>query len=138
MFKASNVLTNENDIQHPRTTNYWLTAHGLAGEFARLFMFFPCNKLVTGFLIKNTHNADRGTKSFSIYTSASQDGPYGPYGPNAPQTVVLTGTLQDARRVDPVPVEVFPLTKAIETRFLAFEVNSFYGYGGGLQYLAVY
>ena len=139
MFNASNVLTNEDDIwvdypNNPSTANYWITDNDKTGKFARLFMSFCCTKSIKGFRIKNTHNGEAqnaGTENFSILTSESQDGPWIP---------ILSGKFSDPRNVDPVPVERFPLTNPIETRFLAFQVDSFYGphSSGGLQYLAVY
>ena len=84
-------------------------------------------------MLKNTHNAwanDRGTQDFTISISESIDGPW---------TDILTGTLPDARNVYPVPVLNFDLENEVETQYLRFQVDTFYGdYGGGLQYFSTY
>jgi len=53
-------------------------------------------------------------------------------------TEVLTGTLPDANNVAWVPVQNYKLEEAVETYFVRFQVDSYYGLGGGLQYLSTY
>ena len=78
----------------------------------------------------NTHNAyhkDRSTKTFKVSLSHHSNGPW---------TRVLQETLSDSRRAsDPLPLLEFSITPK-EARFVKFEMLSYYGHGGGLQYFA--
>jgi len=130
------VVTNEEDFRvyllGEHHSNYWLTDNGATGDAAQLFMVFQCPRTIKGFLLKNTHAAydnDRGTQDFTISISDSIDGPW---------TDILTGTLPDARNVSPVPVLNFDLENEVETQYLRFQVDTFYGLGGGLQYFSTY
>ena len=54
--------------------------------------------------------------------------------------VVLSGSLEDRRRVTlpPGPIEELELeTGVVERQFVKFDVLSFYGQGGGLEYFDV-
>jgi len=136
-FIPYHVVTNEEDflfwaeIIEKWQSNYWLTPDGATGDAAQLFMVFQCPRTIKGFLVKNTRNLnkDRGTKDFTISISDSIDGPW---------TDILTGTLPDARNVSPVPVLNFDLENEVETQYLRFQVDTFYGQGGGLQYFSTY
>jgi len=134
-FIPYHVVTNEEDFLfgefREESSNYWLTPDGATGDDAQLFMVFQCPRTIKGFLVKNTRNLnkDRGTKDFTISISDSIDGPW---------TDILTGTLPDARNVSPVPVLNFDLENEVETQYLRFQVDTFYGQGGGLQYFSTY
>ena len=93
-------------------------------------MVYQCTQSIKGFLIKNIKsNDDRGTKDFSISISDSIDGPW---------TDILTGTLPDARNVSPVPVLNFELETEVVAKVVRFQVDSFFQWGGGLQYFSTY
>jgi len=135
-FIPYHVVTNEEEILENVLgefhSNYWATDNGATGDAAQLFMVFQCSRTIKGFLLKNTHNAydnDRGTQDFTISISESIDGPW---------TDILTGTLPDARNVSPVPVLNFDLENEVETQYLRFQVDTYYGLGGGLQYFSTY
>ena len=139
MFSPKHVLTlGEKDVWHncpnqPSTTNYWLTNNKARGEAASFVMSFACQVFISGFLIKNTHNDchhDRGTKNFRIFHSYNSA--------NGPWFEVLAGTLPDARRVKNVPTMSFALRFPVPTQFIKFQIESYYGFGGGLQYFFVY
>merc|ERR1712002_1220761 len=107
---------------------------GLAGDGApkELFMAFQCPGTIKGFLLKNTKNwiwNGRGTQDFTISISDSINGPW---------TDILTGTLPNAWDVSPVPVLNFDLETEVETQYLRFQVDTYYGLGGGLQYFSTY
>lgn len=137
MWSAYHVVTKEKDFwyqypAYPSFTNYWLTGNGKTGVDARLFIAFDCTTTIQGFLIKNTHNyvkQSRGTNSFKIFTSTSDSGPW---------TEILSNSLPDARNVDSVPVLRFPLASPITTQYIMFQIESYFGLGGGLQYFATY
>jgi len=136
IFFPYHVVTNEEDaweifFGEPQS-NYWLTDNGATEDAAQLFTVFQCPRTIKGFMLKNTHNAwanDRGTQDFTISISESIDGPW---------TDILTGTLPDARNVSPVPVLNFDLENEVETQYLRFQVDTYYGLGGGLQYFSTY
>jgi len=134
-FIPYHVVTNEEDFRETILgeirSNYWLSGEGATGDAAQLFMVFQCPRIIKGFLVKNTRNFynDRGTQDFTISISDSIDGPW---------TDILTGTLPDARNVSPVPVLNFDLENEVETQYLRFQVDTFYGLGGGLQYFSTY
>ena len=71
-FPAKNVFLNENDV---KGKNYWLSPNMKKGQEAFFILDLGCNKLVRGFLIRNTHNAfhhDRGTQRFNIFGAAEE------------------------------------------------------------------
>jgi len=135
-FIPYHVVTNEEDFWErflgEHSSNYWLTDNYATGDDAELFMAFQCPRTIRGFLLKNTHNTihnDRATQNFTISISDTIDGPW---------TDILTGTLPDARNVSPVPVLNFDLENEVETPYLRFQVDTYYGHGGGLQYFSTY
>jgi len=137
-YNPDHVVTNEDDYFHidnyngKKASNYWLTDDGKTGEDAYIFFAFQCPRTIKGILLKNTHNYinnDRGTQHFTISISDKIDGQW---------TDILTATLPDARNVSPVPVLNFDLEKEVETQYLRFQVDTYYGTGGGLQYFSTY
>merc|ERR1712236_6615 len=142
-FAPNHVVTNEVEGQlRPSITpnkwrcNFWLTPDEKTGDEAALYMYFSCPRTISGFYIKNTRNNvanDRGTKKFRISSSETSN--------NGDWTTQLEGTLPSAINVptNKVPTLSFPLDNGpITTRFIKFEIESFYGRGGGLQYLKAY
>ena len=137
MFQAYNVVTNEEDFwldfsRSPSSTNYWLVDNKAKGTDAQPFMTFSCTKTIRGFQLRNTHNAqykDRGTAKFSISIWDSNTNKW---------TEVLTGTLPDARSTAIAPVLTYALDDAVTTDKVIFQIDSYYGLGGGLQYFATY
>jgi len=136
-FIPYHVVTNEEDFwagpnSEPDVTNYWITDNKKTGDEAKFDVVFSCVRNIKGFLVKNTNNNkfnDRGTKDFTISMSTSITGPW---------TKILTGRLPDAADVSPVPVLNFKLEDPVETSFLRFQIDSYYGLGGGLQYFSTY
>ena len=66
---------------------------------------------------------------FGIFHSdKSEDGPW---------KMVLQKTLDDSRKhIDPLPLQEFSITST-KGRFVKFELVSYYGLGGGLQYFNI-
>jgi len=138
VFIASNVVTNEKELWYdvanfdavPTYSNYWITEDGKKGADAQLHMSFACTQTITGFQLKNTHNFsfnDRGTENFSIWIWKSEE-----------WTKVQTGTLNDTRNLSPVPLTTFNLRSPVRTEKVIFQIDSYYGKGGGLQYFSIY
>eukprot|EP00092_Neocalanus_flemingeri_P003868 GFUD01004165.1.p1 GENE.GFUD01004165.1~~GFUD01004165.1.p1 ORF type:complete len:233 (-),score=42.17 GFUD01004165.1:90-788(-) len=132
-FSGTNVLTNQVESRNKNTSNYWLAPKKGVGKQARLHLFLGCTRTIRGFFIKNTHNAHHknfGTKTFSIYSSSTHNGPW--------SNLILTGRLSDVRSVQPAPLETFNLPKPITTKFIIFQIDAYYGSGGGLQYISTF
>ena len=56
---------------------------------------------------------------------------------SGPWNVAASGELEDSRQQeDPLPLQTFTFNP-ISARFVKFEITSFYGTGGGLQYFNV-
>ena len=108
--------------------NYWLAPTKSTAEFV---LDLGCNKIVDEVELVNTHNGvarDRGSKEFQVSISHYSAGPW---------SSVVHETLEDSRdQDDPLPVLTFPLSSDIKVtaRFVKFNLISWYGYGGGLQY----
>jgi len=137
VFIPDHVVTNEEDFSHSyqgkESTNYWRADDRKTGEDTHIFMAFQCPRTIKGFLLKNAHNAntnDIGTQDFTISISDNID--------DGPWTDILTGTLPDARHVTPVPVLNFELENEVETQYVRFQVDSYYGFAGALQYWSTY
>merc|ERR1712212_625420 len=131
-FIPYHVVTNEEDFRVARQTNYWVTSDGKTGEEASLYMRFQCPVTITGVMLQNTHNAgynDRGTQNFTISIPDQVTGAW---------TDIMTSSLPDARNVSSVPVFTFQLETQVETSQVRFQVDSFYGRGGGLQYFSTF
>ena len=121
------VVSEGTEIYH---YNYWLAAPGKTGEEAQVVVDLGCEKMINGVYLRNTHNGDRndrGTERFSLFGSLSADGPMFDLG---------RGVLEDSRSQVAEKTEFFPFILPTKARFLMFQVDSFYGEGGGLHFLA--
>ena len=137
-FPAKNIFLNEKDV---KGENYWLYPNLKKGPEAFFILDLGCTKLVSGFLIRNTHNAyhhDRGTQLFNIFGGLGEgDMEEG----EVEWELVVDGRLEDPRyqfHSNPIPVTVVTLDKPKKIRWVRFVVQSFYGSGGGLQYFGYF
>ena len=125
-FSVEKLLTNS--PKEIFAKNYWLGPDKKAGEFV---LDLGCAKTVNMVELVNTHNGhvrDRSTKEFKVSISVNKEGPW---------TLVVHKTLQDSRQQsDPLPVQSFRFSDRT-ARFVKFNLISWYGKGGGLQYFAV-
>ena len=88
-----------------------------------------CEKKVKEIEIINAHKDvwdNASTKEFQVSVGNDTIGPW---------DEVVHEVLQDSRDLDKVPLEKFSFDERI-ARYLKFEMVSFYGKGGGLQYFA--
>lgn len=116
-----------NDTESASGVSYWLTPDGQTG-WAQIDLGTVYQ--VDVLRVQNTHNRtyhDRGTANFSI--ELSTDG--------VSYTAVVSGTLASVWGLDPIPFETFPISLH-PARFVRFNVETFYGLGGGLNELEVY
>ena len=125
MFAVEHVLTRE--LIEIRGENYWRAGRRSRGEF----ILDLCRDIAVDMIkLVNTHNAGgqhRATKDFRVYLSNDQNGPW---------TRVLSGRLEDSRhKPDPLPVMKYQISPTV-ARYVKFELYSWYGQGGGLQYFA--
>lgn len=128
-FSATKLLTNGRVELHQE--NYWLAPQQSAAEFV---LDLGCNKIVNMVELVNTHNGnhrDRSSKEFKVSIS---------HYPAGPWSSVVYESLEDSRdQEDPLPVLTFPFSTDTEVtaRFVKFNLISWYGEGGGLQYFGV-
>ena len=74
----------------------------------------------------NNYWKNKSTKEFKIHSSDDLKGPW---------DEILHETLEDSREMDVVPLKEFKIKKKV-ARFIKFNMLSFYGDGGGLQYVS--
>ena len=108
--------------------NYWLAPEKKTGNFE---LDLGCEMRVSMVELVNTHNADkkdRSTKEFKVFLSKEKSGPW---------EEVIHSSLKDSREAaDPLPIERFSFAERF-AKFVKFELLTFYGNGGGLQYFHV-
>lgn len=126
-FAVEKLLTNSN--LEIFGENYWLAEDGSRAEFV---LDLGCEKIVALVELVNTrsgHHENRGTKQFSVSLSQNSE---------APWEEVLQATLEDPRdqQTDPLPLQTFSFPE-VSARFVKFNLSSWYGWGGGLQYFSV-
>jgi len=147
-FVPYHVVTNEDDFicMFGNVSNYWIVDNFTTGDEASLYMVFKSRQKIKGFMLKNSHNCgnrNMGTQNFTISSTDSwmneTGGPQSrpPYD-NWTWADRVAGQLPDPRPQQAVPVLNFELDAAIETQFLRFRIDSYWGVGGGLQYFSPY
>jgi len=112
--------------------NYWIAPNEMQGEFV---LKFDQPRIVETITIVNMHNNpgnnDRGTNEFKVYLADSENGPW---------TEVLHDFLDDPRNTNAteasVPPRVFNLPNPTCGQYVRFQIISWYGNGGGLQYFS--
>ena len=108
--------------------NYWLAAENAIGADAQITLDLDCEKWINGVYIRNTHNSylnDRGTKNFTLFG----------FNASGVLDILTHGQLPDQRNVTGEWTQFFPLNTLVYVKFLKFQVDSFYGKGGGLHYI---
>ena len=128
----SNILTEGTEIISVSSglLNYWLTNAGASGPDARLVLHLGCEKTINGFYVRNTVHGgkrDRGTRDFSIFSGNSPDGPW---------DLLIKDTLEDPRSSRLEITFFFHTITNITVEFVMFQIDTFYGPCGGLQYFS--
>ena len=125
-FPVENVFNKSN---METMNNFWL---GPEKKPANFILDLGCDKRVNKVELVNTHNShkkNRATKEFKVLVSRNEKGPW---------IEVLHKTLEDSRHQnDPLPLKKFSFNGRT-ARYIKFEMITFYGNGGGLQYFAVH
>jgi len=114
-----------------RFANYWLAPLNSSGQF---ILKFDQPRTVDTITIVNTFNGDEnrdsGTEEFKVYLGETEDGPW---------TEVLHNKLDDVRNTNQnltsVPAQIFSINPTCG-KFVKFEIISWYGVRGGLQYFS--
>ena len=108
------------------TSNYWLAPDLKRAEFT---LDLCRDQTVHTISLVNTHNGrkrDRASQEFKVHLKSS----FGPW------VEVLHKILPDTSYVsDPLPIMDFSIHPT-EGRYVKFQLLTFHGYGGGLQYFA--
>ena len=135
-----NILTDECSDED---SNEWLAPEESVDDEAEIIIDMGCLKKLKGLQMKNMKREHGGTKQFTIFLSESHDGPW---------DSVLTDELSEQVTDGCGLMQTFNLkydyifmydlynpfsTNRVEGRFLKFQVNSFYGKQGGLQYIGL-
>ena len=124
-YPASNVLTlDEVDYENSCVSNYWMAKWKQTAGQGFTIKLDDCKRLVTGVQVKNLsgYNGWR-TKGFRVSGSLGESGPW--------------NTLLEKELVDgPATLLEFNFDKAEEVQFIKFDLVSFWGDGGALQYFA--
>ena len=126
-FAVEKLLTNSNLEEFGE--NYWLAEDNTRAEFV---LDLGCEKTVDGVELVNTksgHHDNRGTKQFSVSLRRNSETPW---------EKVIRATLEDPRgqQTDSLPLQTFSFP-AMSARLVQFNLSSWYGWGGGLQYFSV-
>ena len=112
-------------------TNYWLSPSYLTGEESYLVIDLGCVREISGVYLRNTHNGhrnDRGTKTFSLRSRMKASDPWGRIETSINSLDrVYSSRLRKTQWV--------PFSVNLSLRYLKFVVDSFYGNGGGLNYI---
>ena len=109
-------------------TGSWLAPDNTAYSF--MVMDLGCVKEVTGVYLENLVSAERGTKTFQMYFYEKEGG-----NMTKIETIINSIEAYDAKSPSHVFVE---FNSTIKTKFLVFQIISFHGKGGGLNFLEEY
>ena len=130
-FHAKNVLVDseEDSWDAQGNYNYWL-----AGEYEKDGQGFTmkvdnCPRKIAGCYIRNTGRGAAGssTKDFTVSGSLNKDGPW---------VILAEDRLAYYTGSKPATLRELKFDDAVEVQFLKFDLVSYWGRGGGLQYFA--
>ena len=131
-FPASSVLVFEepdgelvNSVN--RRHNYWMAEQGKRTGQDFTVRVDDCARMIVGVDMKNTRNAHEfATDEFNVFASLNEEGPW--------EKVVdsfLPDTINEAAEL-----HSFTFEQPMMLKYLKFELISYHGKGGGLQYFA--
>ena len=131
-FPASNVLVlgERDDLLSPQKSNFWLAELNKTVGQGFTIKLDTCARMIAGCQVKNKGAGSRtgwATKSFRVSGSLNERDPW--------QTLV-EGELVDTTGGRRAALLNFTFEKPVEIQFMKFELISFWGDGGGLQYFA--
>ena len=130
-YPASSVLIlgEEDELMDNVKYNYWLAEEGKTTGQGFTVKVDYCARWVAGCQIKNKGkgaNPNWATKAFKIYGAKNESGPW---------KTLLEEELIDTTW-DKASLINFTFDEAVEVLYLRFDLVSYWGNGGGLQYFA--
>ena len=131
-YPASSVLIlgEEAAVLGNGKTNYWLAEEGKTTGQGFTLKLDTCARLIAGCQIKNTGKKvwyDFATKGFKISGSMIKNGPW---------ETLVEDQLVETSWGEAAPLLNFTFDKPVEIQFIMFDLISYWGDGGGLQYFA--
>ena len=131
-YPASNVLVlgERDDLLSPQKSNFWLAELNKTVGQGFTIKLDTCARMIAGCQIKNKGAGARtswATKSFRVSGSLKEKGPW--------QSLV-EDELADTTKGEAAFLLNFTFKNPVEIKFLKFDLISFWGDGGGLQYFA--
>ena len=111
-------------------TGSWLAPDNTAYSF--IVMDLGCIKEVTGVYLENLVSEERGTKTFQMYFYEEEE------GGNMTQIETNITSLEPYDAQSPNSHVFVEFNSIINTKFLVFQIISFYGKGGGLSVFEEY
>ena len=149
---AKNVLSDEKEVSTQQEANFWLAEKEKTDGQGFVMKVSNSKRKIVGVKIRNTFNAGKGlwaAKGFQIEGSLlkepdtlSQRTHGTTWTPEILKEagswrVLITGALKTkSQGQSKPPLETFFFRAATELRYLWFNLLSYYGQGGGLQYFA--
>ena len=151
---AKNVLSDEKEVSTQQEANFWLAEKEKTDGQGFVMKVANSKRKIVGVKIRNTFNAGKGlwaAKGFQIEGSLLKEpdtlshrarGTNPTWTPEILKeagswTVLLRGTLKTkSQDQSKPPLEPFFFGATTELRYLWFNLSSYYGQGGGLQYFA--
>ena len=132
-FPAKNVLIlgEEEPVDGSGTQDFWLAEIGKTTGQGFTLNVDSCKRWISGCQIKNKGKGSSGTlyatREFKVSSSKNKNGPW--------QTL-LEEELVDTTGGKAASLLNFTFEQPVEIQFIMFELVSYWGAGGGLQYFA--
>ena len=123
-FSAKNVLT-----LGKGSFNHWMAEGRTSEGQGFTIKVDECKRLIAGCHIKNRGIgiSNWGTKEFRLSGSLNANGPW---------QILLEEELEDTTNNDHPKIQNFSFREPVEVQFLKFDLISYWGQGGALQYFA--
>ena len=130
-FHAKNVLVDseEDSMDAKDNYNYWLAESYEKDGQGFTIKVDNCPRKIAGCYIRNTGRGAAGTstKDFTVSGSLNKDGPW---------VILAEDRLAYYSGSKPATLRELKFDEAVKVQFLKFDLVSFWGRGGGLQYFA--
>ena len=132
LYPASSVLilAQSDGVMSNGKANLWLAEVGKTTGQGFTIKLDDCTRLIAGCQIKNQGKGSvrgRATKEFRVSGSMNENGPW---------ETLVEDQLVDTSGDTAASLLNFTFEQTVEAQFLKFELVSFWGNGGGLQYFA--
>ena len=129
-YQSSNVLILGEDGQPGNDkSNFWLAERAKTIGQGFTMKVDDCARMIAGFQIKNLGNGSSvyATKHYKISGSMNETGPW---------ETLVEYQLVDTTGGKTAPLLEFTFQELVEIQFIRFDLITYWGFGGGLQYFA--